>query len=140
MQQGERHVDQFLGAQDEWARLECLLFKEGEVQAEVKGGGNVDSVVVQLQDVPLQLGQHLHGISVFEQFCNVLKLQDHLLVKFDADLKSNSANNSHESWLNRSIASQVIVSQMNCLQNGLVQAICLHCKLEDGQDCLFTMM
>ena len=66
VQQGERHVDQFLGAQDEWARLECLLLKEGEVQAEVKGSGDVDSVVVQLQDVLLQLRQHLHGKSVFE--------------------------------------------------------------------------
>ena len=77
----------------------------------------------------LKLAEHLHRKFIIKKCCYVFERKNHLLIKFDADLKRNSSDDSHKGWLDNSVFAQVSVSKMDCLKNSLVQAVCLYSEL-----------
>ena len=60
------------------------MLQVSEMKDEIQWSYHVNSVLVQLKNVTLELGEHCRVKSVLKKFCNVIKLKHHLFVEFDA--------------------------------------------------------
>ena len=111
-----------------------ISLQEHEIQHEIERSSHVDPEVVQTQNVPLKIHEHLIIETTLKKWFDIFQRQHHLLVVLDGDFEGHGIYDSHEGGLDWLVVAQVIVSQVNGLQNCLVQTIGLHRELQDWED------
>lgn len=106
------------------------------MQQEIERGARIHSEFADLENVALKLLEHWQCVPIFEQGYQVLQRQDHLLVQLDGDLETDRVDDFEEGWLDVGVAPEVSISDVEGLEDSLVEAVCLDGELDHRQTSL----
>lgn len=118
--------------------FEEVCFEVAKVENEIECGNWLHLVIIQRYYVAFQVDEHGDCESLFEKCSDIVHGQNHLLVQFDRNFEGNREDNPQKSRLNLLVVPKIVICEVHCGENGLILALGLDSKLQNGQKGLFS--